>query len=429
MMLTRKDYPSIGETLWTGTLPNGLRLRIVPKPGFATRYAVLAADYGGAHRRFTLDGQSVDTPAGVAHYLEHKMFDLPNGDNALNILSANGADPNAFTSSGMTAYYFACTEGFEENLRMLLHFVTTPYFTPETVQKEQGIIAQEIQMGEDSPGNAVFYNLLGQLYENHPVRDKVAGTVESIAEITDRVLYDCHRAFYAPSNLCLCVEGDVDPQRVLEIALEELPGELLPAPKADFGEPEDLCPSQRLRREQMAVSAPQFIIGAKVPQAGSGPEFLRQQLVSQLALRLLVGYSSPFYNRLYEQGVLNRDFDYEVYFTAGTGTLLIEGESPDPMAVLAALEQEVARVCREGFDPTRFERAKRASMGARLRGLEDFDNVCVSLAAGVFEGYDALESLHELDSVTARECLDFVRENLAPERLAISIVEPKGAAE
>ena len=179
----------------------------------------------------------------------------------------------------------------------------------------------------------------------------------------------------------------------------------------------------------MAVSAPQFIIGAKVPQAGSGPEFLRQQLVSQLALRLLVGYSSPFYNRLYEQGVLNRDFDYEVYFTAGTGTLLIEGESPDPMAVLAALEQEVARVCREGFDPTRFERAKRASMGARLRGLEDFDNVCVSLAAGVFEGYDALESLHELDSVTARECLDFVRENLAPERLAISIVEPKGAAE
>lgn len=284
-------------------------------------------------------------------------------------------------------------------------------------------------MGEDSPGNAVFYILLAQLYEHHPVRDKVAGTVESIAQITDRVLYDCHRAFYAPSNLCLCVEGDVDPQRVLEIALEELPGELLPAPKADFGEPEDLCPSQRLRREQMAVSAPQFIIGAKVPQAGSGREFLRQQLVSQLALRLLVGYSSPFYNRLYENGTLNRDFDYEVYFTAGTGTLLIEGESPDPEAVLAALEEEVARVSKAGFDPDRFERAKRASMGARLRGLEDFDNVCVALAAGVFEGYDALDSLEALGSVTAEECLAFVRENLKPERLAISIVAPKEAEE
>ena len=259
MMLTRKDYPSIGETLWTGTLPNGLRLRIVPKPGFATRYAVLAADYGGAHRRFTLDGQSVDTPAGVAHYLEHKMFDLPNGDNALNILSANGADPNAFTSSGMTAYYFECTEGFEENLRMLLHFVSTPYFTDETVAKEQGIIGQEIRMGEDNPGLAVYYRLLKLLYARHPIRDRVAGTVESIREITAKTLYDCHRAFYAPSNLCLCVEGDVDPQRVLEIALEELPGEFLPAPKADFGEPEDLCPSQRLRREQMAVSAPTFI--------------------------------------------------------------------------------------------------------------------------------------------------------------------------
>ena len=429
MMLTRKDYPSIGETLWTGTLPNGLRLQIVPKPGFATRYAVLAADYGGAHRRFVLDGQTIDTPAGVAHYLEHKMFDLPNGDNALNILSANGVDPNAFTSSGMTAYYFACTEGFEENLRMLLHFVTTPYFTPETVQKEQGIIAQEIQMGEDSPGNAVFYNLLAQLYGHHPVRDKVAGTVESIAQITDPVLSDCPRGFYAPSNLCLCVEGDVDPERVRQIALEELSGEFSPVPKADFGEPEGLCPSQRLRREKMAVSAPQFIIGAKVPQTEDGQAFLRQQLVSQLALRLLVGYSSPFYNRLYENGILNRDFDYEVYFTAGTGTLLIEGESPDPEAVLAALEEEVARVGREGFDPARFERAKRASMGARLRGLEDFDNVCVALAAGVFEGYCALDSLGELESVTAEECLGFVRENLKPERLAISIVEPKGANE
>ena len=156
--MENKAYPHIGETLYSETLPNGLRLRIVPKPGFRSRYAVFAANYGGAHRRFFLDGQPMETPAGVAHYLEHKMFDLPGGDNALDVLSANGADPNAFTASGITCYYFQCTEHFEENLRLLLHFVSTPYFTEETVQKEQGIIAQEIQMGEDSPGSAVYYN-------------------------------------------------------------------------------------------------------------------------------------------------------------------------------------------------------------------------------------------------------------------------------
>ena len=137
MTIHKHDYPGIGETLYAAVLDNGLEIRVVPKKDFSTFYAAFATNYGGACRRFSVDGRTLDTPAGVAHYLEHKMFDLPNGDNALNILSANGADPNAFTSSGITCYYFQCTEGFEENLRMLLHFVSTPYFTDETVRKEQ----------------------------------------------------------------------------------------------------------------------------------------------------------------------------------------------------------------------------------------------------------------------------------------------------
>ena len=172
--MTRIEYKEIGETLYSAQLPNGLELRVIPKKDFSTFYAVFATNYGGACRRFQVDGEDRDTPAGVAHYLEHKMFDLPGGDSALNILSANGADPNAFTSSGITCYYFQCTEGFEENLRMLLHFVSTPYFTDETVAKEQGIISQEIRMGEDNPGLAVYYHLLKLLYAHHPIRDRVA---------------------------------------------------------------------------------------------------------------------------------------------------------------------------------------------------------------------------------------------------------------
>ena len=423
--MQRNPYENIGEILFSATLPNGLRLRVIPKPGFRTAYAVFAANYGGAHRRFTVDGRTLDTPAGVAHFLEHKMFDLPNGDNALSILSANGADPNAFTSSAMTCYYFQCTDGFEDNLRMLLHFVSTPYFTEETVQKEQGIIAQEIRMGEDDPGVSIYYDLLHMLYKHHPLRDRVAGTVESIAQITDKTLYDCHRVFYAPCNMALCVEGDVDPERVLALAEAALPKELGCVPKADFGPEESLLPLESFRSVEMAVSAPQFLIGAKFRPVEEGPGLLRQRLVAQLALRLLVGSSSPFYAKLYSEGLISHDFDYEADFTAGTGTVIIGGESREPEKVLALLQEEAAAVAKNGFDPERFRRAKRASLGARLRGLEDFENVCVAMVTGVFSGYCTFDSISLLGEISREECERFITETLTPERLAISILTPK----
>lgn len=424
MTMTRREFNNIGEVLYETTLANGLRVCVVPKPGFNSFYAVFATNYGGAHRSFTLDGQRVDTPAGVAHFLEHKMFDLPNGDNALALLTANGADPNAFTSSGMTAYYFECTEHFEDNLELLLHFVSTPYFTEDTVQKEQGIIAQEILMGEDDPGTALYYGLLGMLYKSHPIRDRVAGTVDSIARITDETLYACHRAFYAPSNMVLCVVGDVDPTRVADIAAKALPTERAGVPVADLGEDEGEMPSAQYMRVEMPVSAPQFFIGAKLHPAKGGNDVLRQRLVAMLAMRLLCGYSSPFYARLYSEGLLSADFDYEVDFSAGTATIIIGGESRAPEQVLEKLNEEVARVAREGFDTALFERAKRASFGARLRGLESFDVEGLSVVEGVFDGFCALDSVAVLESVTKDECEKFVCEKLAPERLALAVIAP-----
>ena len=430
MMIQKHEYPSVGETLYTAVLDNGLELRVVPKRDYATFYAAFTTNYGGACRRFSVDGRTLDTPAGVAHYLEHKMFDLPDGDSALNILSANGADPNAFTSSGVTCYYFQCTEGFEENLRMLLHFVSTPYFTDETVEKERGIIAQEIRMGEDNPGMAVYYNLLEMLYARHPIRDRVAGTVESIQEITAETLYDCHRVFYAPSNMILCVEGDVDPEAIARIAEEVLPKEKLPVPRADFGEKESLVPAEHLRVKEMEVSAPQFLIGAKLLPGLRGTEALRQRLTASLALRMLCGASSPFFTRLYADGTLNMDFDYEVDASADTLTMIVGGESKTPEKVLEELNAEIARIAEQGFDPAAFTRTRRASLGARLRALEDFDNVCVSLAMDNFDGYCSFDSFALLEEITAEDCRRFVAQELAPERLALSIIAPKrGEAE
>ena len=424
MQIQKTDYPGIGESLYSAVLPNGLRLRVVPKPGFATSYAVFATNYGGAHRRFTVDGETLDTPAGVAHFLEHKMFDMPNGENALNILSANGADPNAFTSSGITCYYFQCTQDFEENLRMLLRFVSTPYFTEETVNKERGIIAQEISMSEDNPGVIIYYNLLSMLYKEHPIRDRVAGSVESISQITAQTLYDCHKAFYSPVNMCLCVEGDVQPEDIYRIALEVLGEDAGSPPTADFGAEESLLPLAPFKSVEMEVSAPQFLIGAKLRHAVGGDNILRQRILSQLALRMLASSSSPFYTGLYAEGLLTRDFDYEVDFSAGTATVIIGGESREPQTVLERLKAQVEKIRTEGLDPKRFERAKRASLGARLRGLEDFENVCVSMAVGVFDGYCAFDAPPVLDSISIEECRSFIVESLAPERLAMSVITP-----
>ena len=426
MKMTKTEYSNIGEVLYTAELPNGLRICVVPKPGFSSYYAVFGTDYGGAMRDFELDGEKIKTPAGVAHFLEHKMFDLPNGDNALEMLSANGADPNAFTSSGVTMYYFKCTKGFEDNLKLLLHFVSTPYFTPETVQKEQGIIGQEIQMGEDSPGSAIYYNLLGMLYANHPVKDKIAGSIESIAQITDKTLYDCHKVFYAPSNMVLCVEGDVNPDRIYEIAEEALTKEKSPIPHADYGEPEGPLPLAQKKEVEMPVSAPQFLIGSKLSCSGNteGREELRQRLIGNLALKLLLGNSSSFYTRLYTEGTLNRDFDAEVDFTADTATLFIGGESPEPDKVFDELNAEVARVSAEGFDTEYFRRTKKSVTGNLLRGLEDFDNVCVGLAMDLFDGFCSFDAMELLEDVTNEDCLNWVKENMAPEKLAISIINP-----
>ena len=428
-MMQKNEYPRTGDVLYTGTARCGLRVRVLPKPGFSSYYAVFAADYGGTYRRFRYDGTEYDTPAGVAHYLEHKMFDLPNGDNALTMLSANGADPNAFTSSDVTAYYFHCTQGFEENLRMLLHFVSTPYFTDETVQKEQGIIGQEIRMGEDNPAVAGYYNLLGLLYRQHPIREKVIGTAESIARITAETLYACHRAFYTPGNMVLCVAGDTDPERVMQIVDEILPAGEAPVPELHMEEEPDLLPSASRISVTMPVSMPQFLFGAKLRSAERSPALLRQMLTATLALRLLAGSSSPFFNRLYEQGLLNRRFDADADFSRGVGNVIFSGESKDPEAVYAALLQEIKRVQENGFDEGLFLRAKKAAIGSALREMEDFDNVCVSLALNEFEGFCFLDGPVVLAGITKQECEDFIREWLLPERFAVSLVLPPQAAE
>ena len=422
--MNKVEYPRIGESVYTEELENGLRLFVVPRPGFSNSYALFATRYGGADQRFCLDGEWKDSPAGVAHFLEHKMFDTPDGGNALALLSANGANPNAFTGSGMTAYYYSCTDGFFDNLRTLLNFVSVPYFTEESVAKEQGIIGQEISMGDDDADTALYYGLLGSLYERHPVRQEIAGTAESIAQITAQTLYDCHRAFYRPSNMVLCCVGDMDPQRVRDMAREILPPERGDAPRSDYGPAESLLPHRAGFERAMAVSAPQFLIGAKAAWPEKGEARLRVQLTARLALSYLVGESSPFFHRLYAGGLLRRDFSCELSAVADTATVIMGGESREPESVLNALRNEVSAVAEQEVDEQRLERCRRALYGGYLRSLANFSSVAVNLAECYFDGCDYYRLFEELGTITAAECAAFLRETLAEERLALSVVRP-----
>ncbi len=422
--MNKTEYASLGEVLYTGTLPNGLQIRVLPKPGFSRRYAVFATNYGGADRRFILNGQSVDTPAGVAHYLEHKMFDTPEGD-ALMKMSATGANPNAFTSTSMTAYHFDCTEQFEENLKTLLSFVSIPYFTEESVEKERGIIGQEIRMCEDSPDYAIYMDLMRLLFAGGPLRDSVAGTVESIAQITPQVLYDCHKVFYHPCNMALCVVGDVDPEQVERLAGEMLTAETAVPPGRDYGPEEGLEPTDAYHERVMEVSAPQFLAGLKLGPHGRGPEELRDRLTGSLALRCLCGRSSPLYLRLYAEGLLNDTFDYSIEQAAGQSILSLGGESRSWQTVLEGLNEALERVAAGGVDEALFQRQKRASIGGHIRALNNFYSMAVVQAEGCFVGYQPLDIVSVLNTITCQDVSGWLTDHLAGRRMAVSVIKPK----
>jgi predicted Zn-dependent peptidase len=423
-----KSYDKIREQVYSGRLANGLPVFVIPKRGYNKRYAFFATDYGGADRRFEYNGRWTDTPEGVAHFLEHKMFETEDG-NALNKLSENGASPNAFTSSDITAYHFECTDKFEENLEILLGFVSVPWFTDESVRKEQGIIGQEIRMTEDDPDYAVYYGLMKALFERHPIRDAVAGTVESIAEITPETLYSCHNVFYNPSNMALCVAGDVDPETILSAAGKVVTAPSGARPKRDYGPEETMAPISARAEASMAVSQTIFLLGAKAEAAREGGGFLRRGIVGSLALELLAGHSSPLYMRLYESGLVDGEFQAAFESSAGVAYSMAGGNSRDPDAVFGEFRTEAEAFAQNGPDPELFARIKKAVYGRLLRSLNSFDGICYNYASGHFRGYDAFDAADVLDGVTPDDVSAFVRANLKPGNMAISMVKPTGGSQ
>lgn len=419
-----KRYERIGEALYQTVLPNGLTIYVCPKKDFRKNFAFFATNYGGMDMRFELDGTWHDTPAGVAHFLEHKMFDTEDG-NALQDLATQGASPNAFTSNAITGYYFEGTDHFLDNLKILLSFVSIPYFTQESVDKEQGIIGQEIRMIEDNPDWQVYTRLMEAMYEHHPIRTSVAGSVESISHITADTLYACHKAFYVPSNMVLTVAGDVDPDQVAALAEEILPKESGQPIRRDYGDEEPKTVKNTYTECRMEVASPLFQIGYKLAPAERGPEQLHQELLGELCCEALFGTSTPLYASLYEKGLVNGNFGYGYEAYPGCAFLCVGGESKDPKAVCDAIRAEAERICREGVEEGLWQRLKKAVYGNRVRALNSFESICVEQAQGHFSGVDYLSFPQVYESIHKEEVEQAIQAWITEDHTALSIVWPK----
>ncbi len=421
--MERQEYPRLKESVSRHTLQNGLEIFVVHKPFHAKQYAFFTTHYGGLDLQFKSDTQWLETPAGIAHYLEHKMFDMEH-ENVTRELARNGAAENAFTAGDMTAYYFECTENFYENLRILLRFVTTPFFTQESVDKEQGIIAQEIRMSDDDPEWRSYHSIIQCLFSSHPIRSGVLGTEESISRITPEMLYECHKTFYTPSNMALICIGNMDIEQISAIAAELLPEDGGSPIERTYGEIEPLFPSSTLSEMEMEIATPMFLTGYKCFPPTDGASILRENIIGNMACDVLFGESSPLYNRLYEEGHINGSLGGSFEVHPNAALLYVGGDAEDPHFVTEEIQKEASRLVREGIDDAFYHQIRRATYGQMVRSLNSFEDTAVSIADGHFRGFDYYSFPEVFDSITKQDIERFLERTVVPEHAAMSIIRP-----
>lgn len=405
--------------------PSGLKILVYPKKNYAATYAVFGTRYGSIDTEFRLNGEEKFTcvPEGIAHFLEHKLFESEDLD-AFERYAKTGASANAYTSFDKTCYLFSCTGKFQESLEILLDFVTHPYFTEKTVQKEQGIIGQEIQMCRDEAGWEALFSLLRAMYKTHPVRIDIAGTVESIAEITPELLYKCYETFYNFSNMVLCVAGNVTPDEVLSVADRLLkPQKPIAIERKFHREPREVA--ETYTEETLSVAFPIFSLGFK--EAVETPErSLREILISDIILEAVAGKTSAFYSELLEAGLINTSFESEYFCGYGYAAWIFTGESPDGREVQKRITARIRALQESGISKADFERIRKKLYGRSIMQFNDIDGIANAMVSayfckeGLFDETEILQSL-TLDEVNAR-----LRTALQTDCASLSVIKPEG---
>lgn len=416
---------SLGEEYYYLKHPSGLGIYIHPKKGYSSNYAILGTNFGSINDKFRIKGQPsyTEIPDGIAHYLEHKLFETPEGD-AFSLFAKTGASANAYTSFEKTAYLFSCTDNFEQSLNILLDFVCSPYFTPENVEKERGIIAQEIKMYEDSPEWKVLINLLGAMYHNHPVKKDIAGSVESIAKITPETLYECYNTFYNLHNMTLCIVGDLDPDKVFTVIDKKLKySKPVEFEKYFPDEPYNIVKNYVC--QSFDIESSMFNLGFKENVQKTRRATNEELVYTDILLNYFSSPSSEMYNKLLDEGLINTaSFSSEYLEGPGYASIIFSGESENPEKVADIIRDYVKKVHSEGLDKNAFERAKRAIYGQSLSVFNSVKNIANLTLDFDFSGKEIFEYMDILQSATLEKANERLKSELDTNNSTLSVVKP-----
>ena len=419
------QYPGVKETLYRETMPNGLEVYVLPKEGFQKTYATFSTRYGSVDNHFALLGsEPVRVPDGIAHFLEHKMFEEPEGD-IFATFATQGASANAFTSFDRTVYLFSATENIPDNLVTLLNFVQNPYFTDENVEKEKGIIEQEINMYKDNADLRVYFGLIAAMYHVHPVHIDIAGTVESIRQIDKETLYRCYETFYHPSNMLLFVVGGVQAEQVMQLVRDNQAGKKF----GEQGEIQRIFDSEPAAVKQaklmvnLPVSLPKLMFGFKEKELPATVEqLLQREVTTKLMLEALIGPSSELYQSLYDDNLISDGFGNEYNSSMQYGFSVLGGDTRDPDELLRRVRASVDAMLETGLDAASFERTKRKRVGNYLRMLNSPESIANEFTRYRFRGGDLFRLLELYEKVTLEEANARLRDHFDWGQMAVSIV-------
>ena len=410
----------LGDAYYKVHHQTGLTILVYPKAGYSTSYAVIGTNFGSIDDALKVKGgEEKVLPWGTAHFLEHKLFESEELD-AFERFAETGASANAYTTFDRTCYLFSCSSNFRKNLEILLDFVQHPYFTQATVEKEQGIIGQEIRMYLDEPGWQVLFNLLKSLYHKHPVKVDIAGTEESISHITADLLYECYESFYNLNNMVLACAGNVTVDDVLAICdscLQETPEVLVERP--DKGEPADIVrPSIA---QEFAVTIPTFALGFK--ETHETPiRNMKERILTDLLMDVVGGETSELYERLLREGLIDTGFGYEYFTGPGYATVIFEGRSRDPERVAEAIKAEIRKLRETGVDPAEFDRLRKMNYGKTVMSYNDIDGLANGLVGAYMNGAELFEELDLYREITVEDANEQLKHQMLEEYSALSVV-------
>ena len=415
------------EELYYEKLENGLEVYFMPKKGFTKKYAVLATNYGSNDLEFIPinEKEKMTVNAGIAHFLEHKMFEQPDGGNAFDKFSKWGANANAFTNFTMTAYLFSATEYFYECLDHLIDYVQTPYFTDENVEKEKGIIGQEIKMYEDDPGWQLYMNALDCMYKDNPIKIDIAGTVESISKITPEILYKCYNTFYNPANMTMVVCGDFEPEKLLEeikrrLVKRESQGEI----KRIYPKAENEI-NMPYKEKKMEVSTPAFVIGYKDMQNidYSAKIATKRHIAIEILLNMIIGKSSNLYKELYEKGIILAEPSMDYEFTKQYAHVIISGQSNNPEEIQKRIKETVMKFKEQGIEEQHFDRIRKKVYGDYVVEYNSVGDIARMFLADNMKEINSFDYIEEYETVTKQYVEEILKDVFKEENMVLSIIK------